>query len=175
MIKIKPIYEQLKEPFFKYVPISIAWAYLCVLAIFYALVTAYYPTQNGDNIEHIHSSFLIATGSVPYRDFFQHHNPLLWYLFAPLAWLFRYNSIVAEVACLFALLFFLKSLVYVYRIGSDFLGNRLWGVIAAIVIATPAGKLYAIDLRTDNFMILCLMGGLYYYFSYLRDQQCRSL
>jgi len=60
------------------------WADLIAVAVLYAMMTAHVPTQNGDNIEHIHSSFLIAQGQVPYRDFFQHHNPLMWYL---LRWL----------------------------------------------------------------------------------------
>ena len=53
------------------------WADLIAVAVLYAMMTAHVPTQNGDNIEHIHSSFLIAQGQVPYRDFFQLHRPVL--------------------------------------------------------------------------------------------------
>ena len=128
-------------------------------------------TQNGDNIEHIHSSFLIAQGQVPYRDFFQHHNPLMWYLFAPLVNLFAYNATVTEVVCLISLLVFLKSLVYVYRISAEFLSDKLWGLAAAAVIAAPGYKLYAVDFRPDNYMIFCLTAGIYYYFRYLKGQK----
>lgn len=169
------IYNKWKQPLGIYALLSVVWIYLLALAVFYALVTAYFPTQNGDNIEHIHSSFLVAQGEIPYRDFFQHHHPLLWFLFAPFAWFFRYDTTVAEVACFVSLLFFLKSLVYVYRIGAEFLANRWWGLLAAAVIATPATKLYAIDLRPDNYMIFCLMAGLYWYFTYLKINQTRSL
>lgn len=159
-----------KKPVFKYVPSFLAFAYLVVIAVFYALLTAYFPTQNGDNIEHIHTSFLVASGAVPYRDFFQHHNPLLWYLFAPFTKWFAYNSTISEVACLISLLFFLKSLVYVYRIISEFLADKLWGVLGAVMIAAPESKINAIDLRPDNYMVFCLMGGIYYYFSYLKKK-----
>ena len=40
--------------------------------------------SNGDNVEHLHTSWLIWQGGIPYRDFFQHHNPLIWYIFSPL-------------------------------------------------------------------------------------------
>ena len=175
MEKIKKFISAVKEPFFKYVPISLAFLYLLVIAVFYALLTAYSPTQNGDNIEHIHSSFMVASGLVPYRDFFQHHNPLLWYLFAPFTKLFAYNSTISEVACLISLLFFLKSLVYVYRIISEFLADKLWGVLGTVIVATPSAKINAIDLRPDNYMVFCLMGGIYYYFHYLKAQKRSNL
>ena len=147
------------------------WADLIAVAVLYAMMTAHVPTQNGDNIEHIHSSFLIAQGQVPYRDFFQHHNPLMWYLFAPLVNLFAYNATVTEVVCLISLLVFLKSLVYVYRISAEFLSDKLWGLAAAAVIAAPGYKLYAVDFRPDNYMIFCLTAGIYYYFKYLKGQK----
>ena len=43
---------------------------------------------NSDEKEHLYASFLITKGFVPYRDFFEHHHPLLWYLFSPIVWLF---------------------------------------------------------------------------------------
>lgn len=143
--------------------------------VMYALLTAYMPTQNGDNIEHIHASFLVVLGQVPYRDFFQHHNPFLWYLFAPLTKLFSYNTTIVEVVCLISLLVFLKSLVYVYRIGAEFLGSTRWALIAVALIAAPGAKLYPIDFRPDNYMVFCLVGGMYYYFKYLGQQKTRYL
>ena len=116
MKRISFSYNALKDIFFKYVPYGAVILLLVFSALLHTFVSAHLPTQNGDNIEHIHSSFLIAIGQVPYRDFFQHHNPLLWYIFAPLTKLFEYNSTISEVVCFISFLVFLKSLVYVYRI-----------------------------------------------------------
>ena len=174
-IKRKINLNALRELFFKYVPLFGMVLYLMAVAVFYALVTAYFPTQNGDNIEHIHSSFMVAIGQIPYRDFFQHHNPLLWYLFAPLTKLFEYDTTIAEVACLVSLLVFLKSLVYVYRIVFELYGDKFWGLAAAAMVAAPGYKLYAIDLRPDNYMIFCLMGGLYYFIRYLKSDKGKEL
>lgn len=56
--------------------LAAGFVYLLFLA---ALNKAY----NMDEFEHVHSAWYIVHGFVPYRDFFQHHNPLLWYLIAP--------------------------------------------------------------------------------------------
>ena len=40
--------------------------------------------KTGDDVEHIHSAWLVFQGKIPYVDFFQHHNPLIWYIFAPM-------------------------------------------------------------------------------------------
>ncbi len=39
---------------------------------------------NGDDVEHLHATYLIAHGKTPYVDFFEHHQPLWWYGLAPL-------------------------------------------------------------------------------------------
>lgn len=160
-----------KEICLTYLPSAGLVSDLILVAVFYALALAYLPTQNGDNIEHIHSSFMIAIGEVPYRDFFQHHNPLMWYLFVPVMKLFAYDSTVVEVVSLISLLVFLKSLVYVYRICAEFLCNKFWGLAAAAAVAVPGQKLFAIDFRPDNYMIFALMGGIYYLFSYLNAKK----
>ncbi len=161
-------YQEARERFFKYVPMALLALAIAAAIFIYAMIIVFVPTQNGDNIEHIHSSFLIVLGQVPYRDFFQHHNPLLWYLFAPLVKLFAYNATITEIVSFVSFLFFLKSLVYVYRISAEFLSDKLWGLAAAATIAMPGYKIYAADFRPDNYMVLCLMGGIYYYFSYLK-------
>lgn len=171
LMKIRDFFKERVNGFYGGAIIGAAWLYLIGMAVFYALMSVLLPTLNGDNIEHIHSSFLVATGEVPYRDFFQHHNPLLWYMFAPVAKLFSYNATIAEAACFVSLLVFLKSLVYVYRICSEFLSDKFWGLIAAAAVGAPGGKLFAVDFRPDNYMVFCLMGGIYYYFSYLKEKK----
>ena len=175
MQKININSKFLIEMFFKDVPVGAVILYLIAISVFYVMSAAHIPTQNGDNIEHIHSSFLVSQGLVPYRDFFQHHNPLLWYIFAPLVGFFAYNATIAEVVCVISFLFFLKSLVYVYKINTEFLSNRFWGAVAGAIIATPLYKLYAVDFRPDNYMVFCLFGGIYYYFLYLKDKKQSNL
>jgi hypothetical protein len=44
----------------------------------------YYRTFNVDEFEHVHAAWCTAKGLVPYRDFFEHHTPLLYLAAAPL-------------------------------------------------------------------------------------------
>lgn len=176
MLALKNLdWKNLMTKLWERLPIVALGLDLVAVFVLYAFMTAHVPTQNGDNIEHIHSSFLIAQGQVPYRDFFQHHNPLMWYLFAPLVNLFAYNATVTEVVCLISLLVCLKSLVYVYKIGSEFLCDKRWALVMAAAIVAPSYKLYAVDFRPDNYMVFALMGGIYYYFSYLKEHKTASL
>lgn len=54
----------------------------------------YFP----DHAEHLHASWLVWQGEVPYRDFFEHHHPLLWYIAAPMVALFYKNVMIFYVA-----------------------------------------------------------------------------
>lgn len=37
-----------------------------------------------DEVEHLHSAWLVGQGQIPFRDFWQHHSPMMYVLFAPL-------------------------------------------------------------------------------------------
>ncbi|HET8798547.1 MAG TPA: hypothetical protein VFO89_12715, partial [Thermoanaerobaculia bacterium] len=42
---------------------------------------------NWDEIEFFTATKWIGEGRVPFRDFWEHHAPLMWFLFAPVTWL----------------------------------------------------------------------------------------
>lgn len=44
---------------------------------------------NWDEIEFFRATDFVSRGLVPFRDFFEHHTPLQWFLFAPVAMLTR--------------------------------------------------------------------------------------
>lgn len=37
-----------------------------------------------DDVEHLHAAWLVRQGLLPFLDFFEAHQPPLWYLLAPL-------------------------------------------------------------------------------------------
>jgi hypothetical protein len=59
-----------------------------VLFFVVALVVRWIYARHGalvyDEYQHLHAAFLVAGGLVPYRDFFEHHSPLLYYVLAAL-------------------------------------------------------------------------------------------
>ena len=127
-MKNKLSYQKAKDIFFNYIVGGCIGIEFLIALLVYLVAILYIPTQNGDNIEHIHSSFLVANGNIPYKDFFQHHNPLMWYLFAPLVKVFEYNTVIIEIVCFISFLIFLKSLVYVYKINVEFLNNKFYSL-----------------------------------------------
>ena len=48
-----------------------------------------------DGFEHMRMSWLVSQGYVPYRDFFEHHHPLLWYIYLPFTILIPHNIMIA--------------------------------------------------------------------------------
>ena len=52
---------------------------LLFYSLYFSIWTIFFTeTGNGDNVEHIHATWLVAQGKIPYKDFFQHHNPLMF-------------------------------------------------------------------------------------------------
>lgn len=128
-----------------------------------------------DEFEHLHASWLVSTGKVPYKDFFEHHNPLLWYLSAPLVSLFYDNAVIFYVmrgvsAGISVLsLFFIYKTVLLYASKSG----------AWLAVALTLGNIITVynfsQYRPDNFMNCCFIIGIYYWFCYMKSRQLKSL
>jgi hypothetical protein len=48
-----------------------------------------YMTIDYDEIEHGHAAWLVGQGLIPYTDFFECHPPFIWYVYAPITWIFQ--------------------------------------------------------------------------------------
>ncbi|MDE2027579.1 MAG: hypothetical protein KGK03_06840 [Candidatus Omnitrophica bacterium] len=62
-----------------------------------------------DEIEHLHCSWLVAQGLIPFRDFWQHHSPLLWVVLAPIMGLLKPSVEVFEYSRILSFAVFLLS------------------------------------------------------------------
>lgn len=67
-----------------------------------------------DEVEHLHAAWAIAQGQVPYRDFFQNHTPLLYYLLAPVFALMGEDLRIVYVGRALMLLCILLILLQLY-------------------------------------------------------------
>ena len=126
---------------------------LIAFGIGFAAWTVFFTeTGNGDNVEHIHATWLIAYGEVPYRDFFQHHNPLLWYLFAPVIRLFGGNALqILDAAHAMALSAGFAFLFVVYKICTRFFASRYAALLSLLVLCPPYYYIYCFNY---NFIFL---------------------
>lgn len=149
---------------------SLQWLIFLIVA-WSCYVYGFVVKANGDNVEHLHSSWLIWQGYVPYKDFFQHHNPLLWYISAPFVALLI-NHI--EIFSVFNLVSVLAVWLMAYCMGALLVqnGNRkissIW-LVACIV--SSYSILWALNFRPDTFMYVCFFAGMLFLFKYLEKQQ----
>lgn len=77
------------------------WASLLVLAVVWILLLLQRGQPLGwDEVEFFRATRWIGEGKVPFRDFWEHHTPLQWMLFAPVARLFSDGPGVASIVAM---------------------------------------------------------------------------
>lgn len=151
------------------------WFFILFAAFSGIYVYGFIVKANGDNVEHLHSSWLVWQGYVPYRDFFQHHNPLLWYLSAPLvAMLINtssifsiFNAISISSLCLIA--YFQYKIL---RLNDNTKNASLF--VAALSISSYS-LLWSANYKPDIFMFLMFFIGLYELLFYIKEQKPLAL
>ena len=106
---------------------------LCIILLLNLIILGYFFRYDGyaymDTFEHLRMSWLVSLGNMPYRDFFEHHHPLLWYTFAPLMKILPHNAMLAfYVAKAVAAVCSLLTFYIFYLIFKRFLGgsNAFW-------------------------------------------------
>src|SRR5207244_7387829 len=106
---------------------------------------------NWDEIEFFRATDWVRQGLVPYRDFWEHHTPLQWYLFAPFAALTKSPGAAAIVwmriaqVPLWIATFWLAN-VWMRRSGLSAIGR--WSAIA-IAVCSSMLMLAAVEYRVD--------------------------
>jgi hypothetical protein len=67
---------------------------LAVLVAVFSVRLLFFESRwfDPDEFEHLHAAWCTANGLVPYRDFFEHHTPWLYYGLAPLFRVFRADA-----------------------------------------------------------------------------------
>ncbi|MBR5598629.1 MAG: glycosyltransferase family 39 protein, partial [Alphaproteobacteria bacterium] len=98
------------------------------------------------------------------------HHPLMWYLGAPLVGLFEYNLRVVDAVNMLTICITTITMIYIYRINKAFLGGALGGLLAAAFLGLPHESLYNKDFKPDNYMVMGLVVGLYYFLCYIKNK-----
>lgn len=142
------------------------YLYICVISIMVFYLYGFLIKSNGDNIEHLHTSWLIWQGNIPYKDFFQHHNPLLWYIFSPLV---AININNVNIFPLFNIISICCYMVMIYFQCKILLLNKVKPVVVlffSALMLSSYSLLLSADYRPDTFMYLFFFIGLYMLFLY---------
>lgn len=132
------------------------WAIVFVLAVVWIAAMLHRGQPLGwDEVEFFRATKWTGEGKVPFRDFWEHHTPLQWLLFAPIARLFGggpgAGSIVALRWAQFAM--WIATLALVLRLARD--GARWWAL--TMLLVCPLFVRSAIEYRVDalgNFFFI---------------------
>jgi 4-amino-4-deoxy-L-arabinose transferase-like glycosyltransferase len=87
-----------------------------------------------DEVSHLHSTWAVAHGQVPYKDFWQMHPPLLYYLMAPVFAIMGEDLRIIYVARGIMLLCIILILLQLYRIARACF-DPLTGLLAACLLS----------------------------------------
>ncbi len=145
--------------------------------IFTVIIALTWGRSSIDETEHLHMSWLVSIGQVPYRDFFEHHNPLLWYVFAPISALFFNSVYVYYAGHFFSLIISIFTLIYLYKIVVRYIASPIIAVTALMLYTACSwsGRITLIEFRPDVLMNFCFISGLYYYMRYMEKQKVKNL
>lgn len=134
---------------------------LITIALLLRLPMIYTGYIDYDDFQHLHAARSIHQGMIPYRDFFEHHTPILHFLLAPLYGLLGDNiSIIFFARCL--ILIFTIFLLYItYRLGKLLYGFNV-SLYAVYFLCYLVIFLYStLEIRPDmlgaSFWLLSLI------------------
>lgn len=149
--------------------------FLNVIGIIVCLFLSNYIVFDG--FEHIKMSYLVSQGNVPYRDFFEHHHPLLWYIFAPIMYVLPHNFALAYYTSrVFSLICSLVTLFIIGKIISKFMGGKDNVLYFLVILFMFFPMWFCIShLKPDIIARLFYFAGLYYFFCYAEKFQTKDL
>lgn len=130
-----------------------------------------------DSFEHLRMSWLVSQGYVPYRDFFEHHHPLMWYAFAPIIKVLPHD---------FMLIFYTSRLIsaiascgkfyIIYLILKNYFKDEklFMYFFASVAVFYPVWYGFSL-FKPDTFEYLFYFWGLYCFFKYIDSGKSKFL
>ena len=114
-----------------------------------------------DEFQHLHAAFSLYNGLIPYRDFFEHHTPFIWFLLAPLYPIFGADIPLIYAARILMLIFTAGIFYLTYLLGKRFYSSDI-GLLATLFLSCMIMFLeQTIEIRPDVpetfFLLLSLL------------------
>ena len=130
-----------------------------------------------DGFEHLRMSWLVSQGYVPYRDFFEHHHPLLWYVYLPFTILIPHNIMIAfYFSRVFSLFFSGVMLWVICKIISRYMGGKenIPYFLVLILAFYPIWWSFTV-LKPEILARPLYFTGLYLFFRYAETSKTKYL
>lgn len=150
--------------------------FLAAIEIYALCLSGMHKVFNKDEIEHIHSAWYVAHGFVPFRDFFQHHNPLLWYLIAPAIAILGDNAglvmYLRMIMVGLALCTAVVASLIAARVSSRFEAGMYCFIL---LLSSLMFSEKAVEIRPDVPMMLFEAVSVYFLIRFLDTAECRDI
>jgi hypothetical protein len=150
-----------------------SWVLLLALAVLLLLHLFLLPVQwwDHDEIEHLHASWLISQHMRPFTDFFEHHQPLFWYLFSFLpSETSPFTVLLVARGVMFVLMLF--TLFLSFDIAKLLLCDARKALLApALLASTWVFLRTSTEVRPDNPMLLLLAISADFFLRYLSSHR----
>ena len=146
-------------------------------SVFLALTLALslFRYLDADELEHVHSTWHVLNGALPYVDFFQHHHSLLWYVLAPVLAL---TGESAGTVVVFRLVFFLLTVAIAwatYRLARECRASREAAWLGVCLLLSMTTFVYvAIEIRPDVPQVLFGVVSARYFVRMVRTREPRD-
>lgn len=121
---------------------------------------------NPDEFWHLHSAWCISKGMIPFRDFFEHHTPWLYFLLAPIFHFYRVdddpNAAVAFIFVARRIMAFLAGIVLVltFALGCLWRGQRVAWLSTALLSTSVVYAWKMLEIRPDGPALVLWLGCL---------------
>jgi len=155
----------------RYLANFLAYGLLCYAFLFVAWTVFHTETGNGDNVEHLHATWLVAQGKIPYKDFFEHHNPFIWLFFSPVVMFSSRILTLLDAAFITGIVAGVITFWVVYRICTKFFASSLASLASLLVLCPPYYYIFCFNYNPDTFMALFFAIGLYFLFLYFEKKK----
>lgn len=143
---------------------SRAWWLVAACAAFAIIELQWANPLSWDEFEFFRATRWLSEGRVPYRDYWEHHTPLQWLVFAPFAKVFGGGPGVQAVLAMrwTQLLVWLAAFYLLGRIARRVVTGPMWPVALAfgLLVSTPAFMRSGVQYRVDALGNLLFVGAL---------------
>ncbi len=131
----------------------IAIVAVLLMRLHLALARAFDP----DEFAHLHWSYLLLSGQVPYRDFFFIIIPAFQVFLFPV-FIFGQSVLVPIAARLLQLMLYIVTAILVYRVSLSFFKKQAGALLSLLIfIAFPMTIDKTIDIRPDMLMVAMIL------------------
>ena len=147
---------------------------LIILLLILRLTYNWIKPLSVDEIEHLHSAWLVSKGLVPYQDFFQHHPPLFWWILAVPLKLFNTITVFQYADVIKLGIGFLAISIYILLalISKEIYENWISAITTfSILILSGWGKMFDIifEIRPDILMFFFFSLSLYIFIKFQKN------